>query len=340
MPIALVVHGGAGSIAAERVEPANEGCRIAAQLGWSILQRGGSALDAVEAVVRALEDDPNYNAGTGSCLNSDGFIEMDASIMEGHTLHVGAVACVERIKHPVTLARRVLESPHALLVGAGAREFALEHGITLCLPSDLLTERQHNNWLRIREKERENEPIFHRRQIGSISAPQDEYDEPEIHRREVDSIPARVETQETGIGPKGTQKGKHQSNDEKHGTVGAVALDAQGHLATATSTGGFTNKHPGRIGDTPLIGCGFYADENAAISCTGYGEDFIRLMLAKRAADFVAKGMNAREAAEAAIALLGAKAEGTGGLIVVDRFGNVGFSWNSNNMAYAYMQEM
>jgi len=337
MPIALVVHGGAGSIAAERIEPANEGCRAAAQIGWQILQSGGSALDAVEAVVRALEDNPNYNAGTGSCLNADGYIEMDASIMEGHTLEVGAVACIERIKNPVTLARRVLESPHVLLVGAGAREFALEHGITLCLREDLLTERQHTNWLRIREKEKGNEPLFHRREIASISAPpQDEHDEPEIHRREVDSISARVETQETGIGPKGTQ----QNKEEKHGTVGAVALDAQGHLATATSTGGFTNKHPGRIGDTPLIGTGFYADENAAISCTGYGEDFIRLMIAKRTADFVAKGMNAREAAEAAIALLGTKATGTGGIIVVDRFGNVGFAWNSDNMAYAYLQEM
>ena len=334
MPIALVVHGGAGSIAPERVAPANEGCRVASQVGWQILQNGGSALDAVEAVVRALEDDPKYNAGTGSCLNEDGYIEMDASIMEGHTLQVGAVACIERIKNPVTLARRVMESPHALLIGAGAREFALAHGITLCLPSDLLTERQHNNWLRIREKQQVDEPIFHRREVGSISAhpaPPDEHDEPEIHRREVDSISARVESQETGIGP--------QNTEEKHGTVGAVALDAQGHLAAATSTGGFTNKHTGRIGDTPLIGCGFYADDNAAISCTGYGEDFIRLMIAKRAADFVTKGMNAREAAEATIALLGAKATGTGGIIIVDRLGNVGFAWNSENMAYAYMQE-
>ena len=336
MPIALVAHGGAGSIAPERVGPANEGCRVASQIGWRILQNGGSALDAVEAVVRALEDDPNYNAGTGSCLNEDGYIEMDASIMEGHTLEVGAVACIERIKNPVTLARRVLESPHVLLVGTGAREFALENGITMCRRGDLLTERQHNNWLRIREKQQSDEPLFHRREVASISAPQDEHDEPQIHRREVASTSARVESQETGIGPQQAD----ESTEEKHGTVGAVALDAQGHLACATSTGGFTNKHPGRIGDTPLIGCGFYADENAAISCTGYGEDFVRLMIAKRAADFVAKGMSAREAAEAAIALLGSKATGTGGIIIVDRLGNVGFAWNSENMAYAYLQEM
>ena len=126
---------------------------------------------------------------------------------------------------------------------------------------------------------------------------------------------------------------------EKHGTVGAVALDQLGRLAAATSTGGILNKYPGRVGDTPLVGCGFYADENAAISCTGHGEDFIRLLIAKRAADFVARGESAREAAEAAIAVLGAKAEGVGGLIVVDRIGNIGFAWNSQTMAYAYIAE-
>jgi L-asparaginase / beta-aspartyl-peptidase len=124
---------------------------------------------------------------------------------------------------------------------------------------------------------------------------------------------------------------------EKHGTVGAAALDQLGRLAAATSTGGILNKYPGRVGDTPLVGCGFYADEHAAISCTGHGEDFIRLLIAKRAADFVARGESARRAAEAAIAVLGAKAEGSGGLIVIDRIGNVGFAWNSQTMAYAYM---
>jgi beta-aspartyl-peptidase (threonine type) len=118
-----------------------------------------------------------------------------------------------------------------------------------------------------------------------------------------------------------------------------VAVDSTGILAAATSTGGIPNKYSGRIGDSPLVGCGFYADENAAISCTGDGEEFIRLLIAKRAADFVASGMTARDAAEAAIAVLGAKAEGTGGLIVVDRLGNVGFAWNSENMAHAFMTE-
>src|SRR5207302_2952075 len=122
----------------------------------------------------------------------------------------------------------------------------------------------------------------------------------------------------------------------KHGTVGAAALDMSGVLAAATSTGGIPDKYPGRVGDSPLVGCGFYADENAAISCTGQGEDFVRLLIARRAADFVARGSTAREAAQAAIAVLSAKASGSGGLIMVDRLGHVGFAWNSENLAHAY----
>src|SRR5215469_4094539 len=298
MPIAIIVHGGAGNIDPERVEGAREGCREAALVGWSILRAGGSALDAVEAAVRALEDNPMFNAGTGACLTSDGNIELDAGIMEGHTPRVGAVAGVELIKNPVSLARRVLESPHVLLVGKGAQEFAQEQGIPLSAFEDLVTERQYRIWLENKARE--------------ALAPE----ELRHHRREVGSLKAR---------------------QERHGTVGAAAVDAAAILAAATSTGGVHYKYPGRVGDSPLVGCGFYADENAAISCTGYGEDFIRLLIAKRAADFVARGESARRAAEAAIAVLGAKAEGSGGLIVVDRIGNVGFAWNSQTMAYAYM---
>lgn len=283
MPSAIVVHGGAGNIAPERAAAAELGCKEAALIGWRVLQAGGSALAAVEAAVQALENNPNYNAGTGACLTSDGRVELDASIMEGRTLSVGAIAGVERIKNPIALARKVLDSPHVLLVGKGAQEFALEEGIPLCSQEELITERQYNNWLKAQAASQE--PEF----------------------------------------------------QTKHGTVGAVALDNEGVLACATSTGGIPNKYPGRVGDSPLVGCGFYADEQAAISCTGHGEDFTRLLIAKRAADFAARGLNAREAAEAAIAFLGAKAQGTGGLIIVDRLGNVGFAWNSANMARAYI---
>ncbi len=297
MPIAIIVHGGAGNIDPERVEGAQEGCREAVLVGWNILQAGGSALDAVEAAVRALEDNPMFNAGTGACLTSDGNIELDAGIMEGHTLRVGAVAGVELIKNPVSLARKVLESPHVLLVGKGAQEFAQEQGIPLCAFEDLVTERQYRIWLE-NKASASGELRHHRREVGSLKARQEEHD-----------------------------------------TVGAAAVDTTGTLAAATSTGGIHYKYPGRVGDSPLVGCGFYADENAAVSCTGFGEDFIRLLIAKRAADFVGRGDTAREAAEEAIVLLSTSAEGMGGLIVADRKGDVGFARNSQNLAYAYMVE-
>ncbi|GAC1425001.1 MAG: isoaspartyl peptidase/L-asparaginase [Ktedonobacteraceae bacterium] len=318
MPIAIVVHGGAGNISADRIEVAKAGCQEAALIGWRILQEGGSALAAVEATVRTLEDNPSYNAGTGSCLTATGTIEMDAGLMEGNTLQVGAVASIERIKNPISLARHVLESPHVLLTGHGAMLFAVDQGLALCGEEELRTERQYLNWQRLREEQRakQNEPIYHRREIGSI--------------------PARIEPEHDS--PHNTPENGKQP-DNRHGTVGAVAIDSTGNLVAATSTGGIPYKLPGRVGDSPLVGAGFYADENAAISCTGDGEDFTRLLIAKRAADNVARGMSAREAAEATIALLSAKAQGTGGLIMVDRSGNVGFSWNSQNMVYAYLTQ-
>ncbi len=283
MAIAIVVHGGAGILSPDKADAAQGGCKDAALIGWRVLQTGGSALDAVEAAVHALEDNPIYNAGTGASLTREGNIELDAGIMDGSRLDVGAVADVEHIQHPITLARKVLESPQVLLVGKGAQEFAQEQGIAFCKTEDLLTEHQYNLWK------------------ASTEA--------------------------------------NTSGEEKHGTVGAVALDIAGNLAAATSTGGTPNKYPGRIGDSPLVGCGFYADENAAISCTGHGEDFIRLLIAKRAADFVARGDTARDAAQASIEVLSTKATGLGGLIVVDRLGNIGFAWNSEHMAYAYMSD-
>lgn len=303
MPIAIIVHGGAGEVAVERREAALAGCKEAALAGYAILQTGGSALDAVEAAVRALEDNPEYNAGTGACLDRNGNIELDAGMMDGRTLQVGAIAGVERIKNPISLARKVLESEHVLLIGRGAEQFAWEQGIEQCTSEDLVTERQLQIWQAARDAE---EPRHYRRQVG---------------------VSGSLAQQEKEAGT------------EKHGTVGAVALDMSGALAAATSTGGIRDKYPGRVGDVPLVGCGFYADEEAAISCTGHGEDFVRLLIAKRAYDFVAGGQAAREAALSAIAVLGARATGTGGLIVVDRKGEVGFAWNSPTMSHAYIKD-
>ena len=291
MSIAIIVHGGAGNISPERTADAKAGCKEAASIGWQILQNGGSALDAVEAAVRALEDNPQFNAGRGACLNKEGKIELDAGIMDGNTLTVGAIAGVQLIQNPISLARRVQESEHAFLIGAGAEFFAKEQGFDFCRYEDLLTEHQYNAW------------------------------------KHHDSTALTYEAKESSEKPK------------KHGTVGAVAIDSEGHLAAATSTGGILNKYPGRVGDSPLVGCGFYADEHAAISCTGYGEDFTRLMIAQRTASGVAQGHTAQEAAEASIRFLSEHAEGDGGLIVVDRNGNVGKARNSEHIAHAYITE-
>jgi len=292
MPIAIIVHGGAGTMLPEFTERLQVGCKEAALVGWRILQAGGSALDAVEAAVRSLEDNPYFNAGTGASMTTDGKVELDAGMMDGHALAVGAVADVELIKNPISLARKVLESPHVLLVGKGAQQFAQEQGIPLCKVEELMTGPRYKSWLD--------------EQSRKVHASTSELASPDAAQ-------------------------------EKHGTVGAVALDRSGKLAAATSTGGIPHKYPGRVGDSPLVGCGFYADDNAAISCTGHGEDFVRLLIAKRAADFVAHGENAHEAAESAIAVLAVRATGTGGLIVVDRSGNVGYAWNSRYMSHAYM---
>jgi beta-aspartyl-peptidase (threonine type) len=302
MPISIVVHGGAGDITFDRQENARQGCQAAALAGWHVLESGGSALDAVETAVRALEDNPAFNAGTGACLSADGNIELDAGIMDGRTLNPGAVAGVELIKNPISLARQVLASPHVLLVGRGAEQFASEHDIPRCAFEDLFTERQYQSWKKYLADH-------------GLSPT----DEPSLIRRELGALVAREE--------------------DKHGTVGAVAVDSSSALAAATSTGGIHNKYPGRVGDSPLVGCGFYADDQAAISCTGHGEDFVRLMIARRAADYVAQGRSARESAEAAIAFLGAKAVGTGGLILVDAHGGIGVAWNSQHMAHAYMSD-
>ncbi len=151
MPIAIIVHGGAGDIAPERSDIAQAGCKEAALAGYAILQAGGSALDAVEAAVRALEDNPEYNAGTGACLDRDGNIELDAGMMDGRALQVGAIAGIERIKNPISLARKVLESEHVLLIGRGAERFASEQDIIQCASEELITERQFLRWQAARD---------------------------------------------------------------------------------------------------------------------------------------------------------------------------------------------
>lgn len=263
----IIVHGGAGEIDAASAPLRLAGCRAASEAGYAVLENHGHALDAVQAAVVVLENNPLFNAGTGSTLNRNGQVETDAAIMDGATLRAGAVAAVSGIRNPVTLARKVMDaSPHVMLVGVGAYEFAQRYEIETCEPAALIVPEQRAHW------------------------------------------------------------------EKHHGTVGAVALDAHGHLAAVTSTGGVFDKLPGRVGDSPLIGCGTYADAHAAVSCTGLGEDIIRTTLARHAAYLCEQGMQAAAAARAAIAYVTEKTRGEVGLILMDGRGHAGFARNSVNM--------
>ena len=267
---AIIVHGGAGRIREEELPPRLDGCKDAALAGWNILRQGGSALDAAEAAVVDLEDNPLFNAGTGSTLNSLGKVEMDAAIMEGDTLRAGAVAAVQGIKNPIKLARRIMEDGrHILFAGEGALLFARQIGFPECPPAALVAAAERKRW------------------------------------------------------------------EEKHGTVGCVALDTDGKIAVATSTGGIFNKLPGRVGDSPLIGCGTYADDCGGVSCTGDGEAIVRIVMAKSALDLLKQGADPQAVANQAIALLAEKTGAAAGLIILDRRGKIGYARNTERMPVA-----
>jgi beta-aspartyl-peptidase (threonine type) len=284
----LVVHGGAWPIPDAAVAACKEGCRRALEAGWTVLNRGGSAADAVEVSIVVLEDDPVFDAGTGAHLNRDGKVELDAIMMEGATLLAGAVAAVHRVKNPIRLARRVMDScEHMMLVGEGAERFAQEQGLALCDPAELIVPRERAAW----EK---------------------------------------------------CGKGGHVEANHVHqgGTVGAVAMDQKGHIVAGTSTGGTCCKRPGRVGDTPLIGCGCYADnESGGVSCTGWGEAIMKIVMAKTAVDRLrVNERKPQNVAESCIQLLAKRTKGTGGLILLDREGTPAASFNTPRMAHGYIK--
>jgi beta-aspartyl-peptidase (threonine type) len=312
MGLALIVHGGAGTIPPERYAMAARGCRAAAEAGWLVLRDGGCALDAVQAAITVLEDDPSFNAGTGAVLTEDGRAQLDAGLMDGASLDAGAIAGVERIKNPIALARAVLGSPHVLLAGAGAELFAERAGLTLCDPETLVTPAQRARWQ-------------HGYRTGD-----------DVH---IGSTRGRLVAVSPPTEPAQIGELMHSDGDQ-HGTVGAVAIDAQGHVAAGASTGGIAAKHPGRVGDTPIVGAGFYAnDEQGGVSSTGHGEDFIRLLVARRACDLLGAGLSAQAAASRAIRELGERARGHGGIILVDHHGRVGYARNTPSMAHAFIVE-
>jgi beta-aspartyl-peptidase (threonine type) len=287
----LIVHGGAWDIPHEVHQAHVEGVREAAQVGWEVLQAGRPALDVVEQVVRLLEDDPTFDAGRGSFLNSAGQVELDALIMDGATLENGAVAAVQHIGNPISVARLVMEkTDHALLVGEGARAFARQMGIEPVSEERLLVGRELERW-----RELQNDPTWR--------------------------------TRDAFEGP--------------HGTVGAVARDGEGNIAAATSTGGTPKKLAGRVGDSPLVGCGAYADNlTGGASATGLGESLMKVVMCKTVCDLIGAGLDAQAAAEEAVRKLGSeRVRGLGGVIVVDREGNTGHAHNTPYMARAYVLE-
>ena len=290
MPIdpVLLVHGGAWAIPDDMVEAHLNGVRNAVAAGWRMLNRGGSALDAVEEAVVIMEDDETFDAGRGSFLNRDGKVQLDALIMDGATLRAGGVGCVERLRNPVRAARKILsESSHLYFVAEGAERFAAQHGIRLCKNEDLIISRE----------------VERLREFQAHAAEQ----KPDLFAPTI-----------------------------SHDTVGAVALDRDGNIAAATSTGGTLNKAPGRLGDSSLIGCGCFADnKTAAASTTGWGEPIMKLVLAKWAADRVAAGNLPEWVAAEAINYLHARVNGHGGIILLDSRGRFGIAHNTPRMAWA-----
>ena len=310
----LLVHGGAWAIPAADAEAHENGVRNALEAGYAVLRRGGAAVDAVEASVVALEDDPTFDAGRGSFLTSDGRVQLDALLMDGGRMKAGGVACVERLRNPIRAARLVLEqSPHVYFVGAGAEAFAAGHGMELIDNSELVLDRER---VRLAQAQARAAAGLADDTFSGLRDDKEPHTAVHADNEERRSAPATA---------------THDSHD----TVGAVALDAHGNLAAATSTGGTLNKTPGRVGDSSLIGCGCYADNlSAAVSLTGWGEPIMKLVLGKWATDRVAEGTAPEIAAQEAIAYLYNRLGGHGGIILLGPDGRFGFAHNTPAMAW------
>lgn len=298
----LLVHGGAWAIPDDMVEAHERGVANALAAGYALLSKGASAVDAVEAAVAVLEDDDTFDAGRGSFLTRDGRVQLDALLMDGGAkdgiMRAGGVACVERLRNPIHAARLVLDkSPHVYFVGQGAEEFAQAHGMELIENSELVLDRERLRLEDAQAKERAGLPDL--TFAGDDKSP------------------------ETAAAL------------ASHDTVGAVALDAKGNIAAATSTGGTLNKTPGRVGDSSLIGCGCYADNlSAAVSLTGWGEPIMKLVLGKWAVDRVQQGRAPEQVAPDAIAYLHKRLGGHGGIILLAPDGRFGIAHNTPRMAW------
>ncbi|AVS80859.1 beta-aspartyl-peptidase [Paracidovorax avenae] len=297
----IAIHGGAGTLSRAHISPAQEQAYHAAlqdvlRAGQAVLAQGGSAVDAVCEAVRLLEECPLFNAGHGAVFTADATHELDAAVMDGAALAAGAVAGVAHVRNPVLAARAVMQhGQHVLMAGDGAERMARDAGLAMVEPPYFSTDARRAQLEAARASQR-GAVLDHDGAAALAERPLDE--------------------------------------GRKMGTVGAVALDAHGHIAAATSTGGMTNKRPGRVGDSPLIGAGTYADDRtAAVSCTGHGESFIRVAAAHDVCARMAYGgLGLAQAADALVHGALAAIGGTGGLIAVDRLGNVCLPFNTEGM--------
>ncbi len=301
----IAIHGGAGVIVRQNLTPELEQeyrtkLTEAISAGYDVLRNNGKSLDAVEAAIRILEDSPLFNAGKGAVFTHEGTIELDASVMDGQTLKAGAIASVKHVKNPIGLARLVMErSPHVMLVGDGAEAFAKEQGITVVSQEYFFTEKRWKQLQEILEKEKKARDSSDRKNLNALPS---------------------------------------EEIDGRHGTVGCVALDKFGNLAAGTSTGGMTNKRFGRVGDSPIIGAGTYANNaTCALSATGDGEYFIRAAVGHDVSALIEyRGLSVQAAADAVIAKVGALG-GSGGVIAIDKEGRIAMSYNSPGMYRAYI---
>jgi beta-aspartyl-peptidase (threonine type) len=301
--LSLAIHGGAGTILKSMLTPDlelkyNTGLQAALNAGYSILEKGGTSTEAVLASIMSLEDNELFNAGRGAVFTKKGVNEMDASIMQGFDLSAGAVAGVRNIKNPILLANEImLHSGHVMLSGNGAKEFALNRGIEQAPDEYFFTKYRYDQWIEIR-----------------------------------DSDYYQLDHKEDNM--KGVAQEEILIKEKKFGTVGAVALDQFGNIAGGTSTGGMTNKRYNRIGDSPIIGSGTYANnKTCAISCTGHGEYFMRAVVAYDVSCLMEyKGYTLKQACETVVKDKLVKIGGEGGLIAVDSLGNFELCYNSEGM--------
>lgn len=329
----LVIHGGAGTILKENMTPELEVAYTAAltqslKAGYEQLQLGNSSADAVIAAIKVMEDSPLFNSGKGAVFTHDGKNELDASIMLGHTRAAGAVAGVTTIKSPIEAAKAVMEkSEHVMMTGKGAEEFAASVGLEIVDPSYFYTESRWNALQRAIKRDSLKAELDHDgdNKQGAIRE--------KSNRGKTSVTHQLADTKSNEHGPMLASPLKNELHvDEKYGTVGAVAIDKQGHIAAGTSTGGMTNKKFGRIGDSPIIGAGTYANEQVGISCTGWGEFFIRSIAAYDIAALMDyQKLSVTDASRQVIDKIGVLG-GDGGVIALDKDGNVAMPFNTAGM--------